>query len=223
VRRISGHIRVRSIDPGGLYNIGNVLGFVTGFAVALSMDTSGGVTVAIWDRALSHVAGSPAGLALTAATAVFFWGGILYGKAWTGGTLTDPALNLWGDVLSGVGAIILGVGLLMICDPWLATSAGAMHALGKFGSALGSAAPSHLSLTSERTAVFGKDLVLMSRVPAVLAGAAALWQALVLTYSVQELLLALSFMACCIIWAVADWMLLSPRGWIRTTVASLFP
>jgi hypothetical protein len=71
-------------------------------------------------------------------------------------------------------------------------------------------------------AAFGKDLVLVSRVPAVLAGAAALWQELVLPQTVQELLLALSFMVCCIIWAVADWMLLSPRGWIRTTAASLF-
>lgn len=215
-------VGIRTVDPGALYNLGNVLGFVVGLAVALGINAPGGEDATLWGRAIAHVVGSPAAAALTTATAVFFWGGIVYMKAWSDGSRPDPRLNRWGDVVSGVGAIILGIGLIMLGNPWLAASAGAMHALGKFGSALGSATASQEALFSERVGAFCKDLVLMSRVPAILAGAAALWREFTLQESLQGLLLALSFMSCCIIWATADWMLLSPQGWIRTIAASLF-
>ncbi len=217
--KVPRRIGIRPVDPGALYNLGNVLGFVVGLAVALGMSASDDVNTTHWDRAMAHVMGSPAAVALSTATAVFFWGGILYGRAWSNGSLTDPKLNRWGDVLSGVGAAILGIGLIMLGNPWLAASAGAMHALGKFGSALASTEPSQQALISERTGAFFKDLVLMSRVPAILAAAVALWEELTIPQSTQGLLLALTFVACCIIWATADWMLLSPRGWIRTTAA----
>jgi hypothetical protein len=212
-------IGIRPVDPGALYNLGNVLGFAVGLALALGMSASGEVHTTYWDRAMAHVMGSPAALALSSATAVFFWGGILYGRAWSNGSLTDPKLNRWGDVLSGIGAAILGVGLMILGNPWLAASAGAMHALGKFGSALAGTEPSQQALISERTGAFFKDLVLMSRVPAILAAAVALVEEFTIPLSAQGLLLALTFVACCIIWATADWMLLSPRGWIRTTAA----
>jgi len=215
-------VGIRAVDPGALYNLGNVLGFAVGLVVALDITASGSGHTTLWGRAMAHVVGSPAAVALTTATAVFFWGGIIYTKAWSGGPPPDSRLNRWGDVLSGVGAIILGIGLLMLGNPWLAASAGAMHALGKFGSALSGAVTSREALFSEHVGTFCKDLVLMSRAPAILAGAAALWQAFALQQGMQGLLLALSFMTCCIIWAVADWMLLSPRGWIRATTASLF-
>lgn len=158
---------------------------------------------------------------MTAATAVFFWGGIVYQRAWTAGVLTDSGLNRWGDVLSGVGAVILGAGLLMLGNPWLAISAGAMHAFGKFGSALSSLGPSRPQSVAEHVGALCKDLVLASRVPAMLVGASALWLELLQPQGIGELLLALSFIACCVIWAVADWMLLSPKGLIRTASASL--
>ena len=213
---------IRAVEPGTLYNIGNVLGFVVGLAVALCMETSASADTTLWDRALAHVAGSPAAAALTTATAVFFWGGIVYTKAWSHGPPPVPRLNRWGDVLSGIGAIILGIGLVMLGNPWLAASAGVLHAVGKFGSAASSAVVSRDALVSERAGAFFKDLVLVSRAPAILAGAAALWDELVLQQSMQGSLLALSFMICCMIWATADWMLLSPQGWIRTSTASLF-
>lgn len=215
-------VGIRMRDPGVLYNLGNSVGFVVGLAVALGINAPGNEDATLWGRATGHVAGSPAAAALTTATAVFFWGGIVYMKAWSNDTSPDPRLNRWGDVLSGVGAIILGIGLIILGNPWLAASAGAMHALGKFGSALGSAAALQEALFSERIGAFCKDLVLMSRVPAILAGAAGLWREFTLQESMQGLLLALSFMTCCIIWAAADWMLLSPQGWVRTIAASLF-
>jgi len=220
LRKTLRRIVIRPPHPGALYNFGNALGFAVGLALALGAASSSDEHLTLWERALTHLVGSPSALALTIATIIFFWGGMVYGKAWSAGALTDPRLNRWGDMLSGIGAIVLGAGLTMLGDPWLAASAGAMHALGKFGSALGSEATAHLPAISERSEALFKDLVLVSRVPAILASATALWQELASPQGVQGLLLALSFMTCSIIWAAADWMLLSPRGWIRTTAAS---
>jgi len=41
-----------------------------------------------------------------------------------------------GDLLSGIGAIALGLGLSMLGSPVLAATSGFLHAAGKFGSAL---------------------------------------------------------------------------------------
>lgn len=206
---------IRMRDPGVLYNLGNSLGFGVGIAVALSVDVSEPEAATLWSRAMAHIAGSPAAAALTVATAVFFWGGIDYMRAWSNGAPPDPKLNQRGDVLSGVGAIVLGIGLVLLGDPWLAASAGALHAIGKFGSAVESTAIGQKALAHRRVTAFCKDLVLMSRVPAILAGTTALWRELALFESVHGVLLSFSFVACCLIWAAADWMLLSPQGWIR--------
>lgn len=208
-------------DPGFLYNLGNSLGFTTGLLVALAADVSYGDDATLWSRAIAHIVGSPAATALTGATLVFLWGGIVYTKAWSSGAPPNAELNRQGDVLSGVGAILLGIGLVMAGDPWLAGSAGVLHAAGKFGSALGGAAAWRGSRVQARIADLCKDLVLVSRGPAVLAGAAGLWRELMALESMQGLLLSLSFMTCCLIWAVADWMLLSPRGWVKRAVSFL--
>lgn len=214
-------IESRLRDPGTLYNLGNSLGFIVGLGVALAADVSrdGGATV--WSRGIAHVVGSPAAAALTGATFVFFWGGVLYTRAWANGAPPDPRLNRQGDVLSGIGAILLGIGLVIMGNPWLAASAGLLHAAGKFGSALGCTATRQGSLAQLRVADLCKDLVLVSRLPAVLVGAAALWRELALLENIPELLLTLSFMMCCLIWAAADWMLLSPGGWVKSTTARL--
>lgn len=198
-------------DPGMLYNLGNSLGFIVGLGVALAADVSRDDGASVWSRGIVHVVGSPAAAALTGAALVFFWGGLLYTRAWSNGAPPDPKLNRQGDVLSGIGAILLGIGLVIMGNPWLAASAGLLHAAGKFGSALG----------GMRVADFCKDLVLVSRVPAVLVGGAALWRELALLENLQELLLSLSFMTCCLIWAAADWMLLSPDGWVKPVVVRL--
>lgn len=208
-------------DPGMLYNLGNSLGFIVGLGVALAADVSRDDGASVWGRGIAHVVGSPAATALTGATLVFFWGGLVYTRAWSNGAPPDPRLNRQGDVLSGIGAILLGIGLVIMGNPWLAASAGLLHAAGKFGSAWGSTATRLGSLAQLRVADFCKDLVLVSRVPAILVGAAALWRELVLLENMPELLLALSFMTCCLIWAAADWMLLSPDGWVKPAAVRL--
>ncbi|MDH6234783.1 hypothetical protein M2281_005404 [Mesorhizobium soli] len=208
-------------DPGMLYNLGNSLGFIVGLGVALAANVSHDDEATLWDRGIAHVAGSPAAAALTAATVVFFWGGLVYTKAWSNGAPPNPSLNRQGDLLSGIGAILLGTGLIMMGNPWLAASAGVLHAAGKFGSALGGTAMWQGSFVQARLADLCKDLVLISRAPAVLAGVAALWRELALLESMQSLLLSLSFMCCCLIWAVADWLLLSPDGWVKPVAGRL--
>ncbi len=211
----------RISDPGILYNLGNSLGFIVGLGVALSADVSGNDTATIWHQAIKHIAGSPPATALTAATFVFFWGGLVYTKAWSNGAPPEPKLNRLGDVLSGIGAILLGAGLVMVGDLWLAASAGVLHAAGKFGSALGGTATWRGSLVQIRIADLCKDLVLISRVPAVLVGAIAFSREIVALESLPGLLLSLSFMTCCLIWAAADWMLLSSDGWIKPAAMRL--
>ncbi|PWK64649.1 hypothetical protein [Aminobacter sp. AP02] len=214
-------MRSRLLDPGILYNLGNTLGFVVGLGVALSADVSSDDGATAWDQAVAHIVGSPAATALTAATCVFFWGGMVYTKAWSNGAPPEPKLNRQGDMLSGLGAILLGIGLIMVGDLWLAASAGVLHAAGKFGSALGGTITWRRSRIQTRLPDLCKDLVLVSRAPAVLVGASAFWREVVLLESTPGLLLSLSFMACCLIWAAADWMLLSPEGWIKTAATRL--
>lgn len=220
-----GYIVARSVafpwlrpEPGMLYNLGNALGFIAGLGVALAVDVSHDESAAAWSRAIAHIAGSPAAAALTGASIVFFVGGLAYTKAWTNGAPPDARLNRQGDLLSGVGAVLLGSGLIMMGNLWLAASAGVLHAAGKFGSALGGAATGQGSLGY---ADLCKDIVLASRVPAILVGAAALWGQLMVLESPQELVLSLSFVACCLIWGAADWMLLSPDGWVKRGAARL--
>ena len=52
--------------------------------------------------------GDPSALALTGATAIFFWSGECYHRAWANGFPPIEALNRRGDFLSGVGALMLG-------------------------------------------------------------------------------------------------------------------
>ena len=86
--------------------------------------------------AYDHLAGSASALSVTAAMLVFFWSGEVYLRAWARGFPPDARLNRRGDLLSGWGALLLGLGLFLIGQPVLAATAGLLHAIGKFGSTL---------------------------------------------------------------------------------------
>lgn len=202
-------------DPGFLYNLGNGLGFAVGVAVALAATAPEAQTQSISARLLAHVAGSPSAAALTAATAVFFWGGAVYSSAWKDGPPPDARLNRQGDILSGIGAVMLGIGLFLLGNPVLAAFAGVMHAVGKFGSALNTTIDGPQSPARSRIAALCKDLVIVSRAPAILAGVLAVWREMTVANDPSGLLLSLSFVICCVIWAAADWKLLSPQGGVR--------
>lgn len=200
------HIR-RVGEPGTLYNLGNALGFFAGLAAALGAAHGAEVAGAtLWESTAHYLAGSPAALALTTATAIFAVGGVVYSRAWADGAPPDRGLNRLGDLLSALGAICLAFGLFTLGDPVLAASAGVLHAAGKLGSASGS----EISLRwPGRPITLGdlcKDLVLFSRVPAALSAAVGFtgdW-------------MSTSVIVCCLLWGTADWVLLSPNGLIRT-------
>ncbi|WP_157959944.1 hypothetical protein [Devosia submarina] len=191
------------IEPGALYNLGNVIGFGVGLGVALHTPRlTGDREAGPWERCIEFMIGSPAAFAVTLATLVFFWSGLVYSKAWTNGAPPDPSLNMQGDLLSGIGAICLAVGLFMVGEPFLAATAGCLHALGKLGSAIGSsgllARPGHGS----DFYVISKDIVLASRIPALLSS----------VIGFKGDILSVSFVVCTLIWAGADWKLLTPTS-----------
>jgi hypothetical protein len=157
----------RLAGPGGLYNIGNAVGLGMGIALQVGSVPDGGLGVQAAAAAmLDYLGGNAGAMALTLATAVFFVSGEAYHRAWANGSPPDQALNRRGDVLSGIGALILGVALLSLGHVMLAATAGLLHAAGKFGSAWkwrpipgwGSTWPD-----------FYRSAVLASRVPAILA------------------------------------------------------
>ena len=122
--------------PGGYYNIGNAFGLGMGIALQMESIPAGhsGLEAAA-DAATSYLLGNPAATALTLGTAVFFWSGEMYHRAWANGAPPNPVLNRRGDLSSGLGALILFVALLSLGHVMLAVTAGLLHALGKFGSA----------------------------------------------------------------------------------------
>ena len=128
----------RLSGPGGCYNIGNALGLLGGVALAIVAAAGpGGPTLhASAAAAVDHLAGSGTALCITAAMLIFFASGEAYHRAWANGFPPDATLNRWGDLSSGVGALALGAGLFLLGQPILAATAGLLHALGKFGSAL---------------------------------------------------------------------------------------
>ena len=153
----------RLSGPGGLYNLGNALGLLGGVTFHVAAAMAVGVTGL---AALSeYFAGSLAATAITLAMLVFFWSGEQYRKAWAGGAPPDARLNRVGDVSSGWGALLLGLGLVLLGHPVLAASSGLLHAAGKFGSALPERVLMRLPFGS---GVF-RAIVVASRLPALAA------------------------------------------------------
>ncbi|CAN7206407.1 hypothetical protein LJR016_000553 [Devosia sp. LjRoot16] len=200
----------RANEPGFLYNCGNVLGFVAGLIAAVWLHDAqvGGDT---FDKVIRHLAGSQAALALSLATMISFWGGIVYSRAWARGAPPNAALNRQGDLWSTAGAICLAFGLFVLGNPLLALSAGVLHAMGKLGSAWGGNVRLNFAGWSPSVGDLAKDLVLVSRVPAILSAAVGFagdW-------------LSASVIVCCLVWARPDWLLLSPDGAIRRSWQAL--
>ena len=150
----------RLSGPGGLYNLGNGLGLLGGvsFHVAAASGTG-------WAALSDYFVGSLGATAITAAMLIFFWSGEQYHKAWAHGAPPDARLNRVGDVSSGWGALMLGLGLVLIGHPVLAATSGLLHAAGKFGSAMPERVISRLPFGP---GVF-RGVVVASRLPALAA------------------------------------------------------
>ncbi len=189
-------LRPRCVGPGGLYNAGNVIGLSAGLALALQQ--SGEAKLA---TAAQYFAGSAEALCLTVATLIFMVSGEAYHRAWANGFPRVQRLTWWGDVLSGVGALWLGVALFLMGQPWLAATAGLLHAWGKFGSAFH---PADAATTWDWPR-YHRIMVLASRVPAVIATLNGLGAALA---QGSALMAPATLLACYLLWAKADLMLM---------------
>ncbi len=200
--------RARLVGPGGYYNAGNAFGLVMGIALQVSTaPADGGAGSTVLGAMRDYLAGNAGAVALTAATAVFFVSGEAYHRAWAQGAPPDPTLNRRGDLLSAVGALLLGLALLSLGQWMLAATAGLMHALGKLGSGYRwRRVPGWPQAWPDcyRTAV------LASRVPALIAAligfviAAARFDA---GTSMAMLLTPLTLVICYGLWSRADLML----------------
>jgi hypothetical protein len=192
-------LRLRLIGPGGLYNLGNAFGLATGlgFYLAATPDDT--------DALLAYFTGSFASTLMTLSMLVFFWSGEVYHRAFSPAAGPDFRLLRRGDVLSGLGALLLGGGLMALGHPVLAATAGLAHAIGKFGSGWslpGGWWPAGLP-------DFWRSLVLASRIPAIAAALSALW----LAHANGALLSAagltpVTLLVCYGLWLAADLSLL---------------
>jgi hypothetical protein len=198
-------VAARLRGPGGYYNIGNAFGLGMGIALqAQSVPAGHSGLQAAADAASSYLVGNPAATALTIGTAVFFWSGEMYHRAWANGAPPNPVLNRRGDLSSGVGALILFVALLSLGHVMLAVTAGLLHAVGKFGSAW-----KWRPVPGWRRSwpdCF-RTMVLASRVPAILASALDLAQAVAADVPASAWLTPLTLLVCYALWCKADLML----------------
>lgn len=205
-------------DPGQLYNIGNALVLAGGIGGATFAALGEGEDLTgAGGRIVAHFFGSMPAVALTIAMLVFFVSGAAYSRAWAGGPPTpDPRLNRWGDILSGVGNVILGFGLVALGDAFLAICAGTIAAIGKFGSAYAGTHRLRTHWGTVAVADICKDAVLLSRLPAFLAAAGALVERFGATGLLGPTILSLSLVVSILYWAMADILLLRRNGPLMT-------
>jgi hypothetical protein len=209
VRWPSGGWLDRLRGPGGFYNLGNAIGLVGGFFLQVS--ASGEADTTLGQSVEAYLFGDWTATALTLATVVFFWSGEEYHRAFAGNA-GDRRLRIRrGDLLSAVGAAILGSGLLLIGDPLLAASGGALHAAGKLGSALSDPSDNSRSATVLRDAF--RWSVVASRVPAILIAVIGIGGLIADPgrADAATALMLLTLLVCYALWTVADLMLIGPR------------
>jgi hypothetical protein len=188
--------------PGGIYMAGNLLGLAAGIAVQLAHAADGGAA-----RALAvYLAGDVSAFMLTLGTFVFFFSSESYHRAWQNGFPPDKRLTRLGDLLSAVGALALGAALLALGQPFLAATAGLLHAAGKFGSAVCKAD----GASGTDWPWLFRASVLVSRVPAMLAALIELLGHLpALAHGGPTLpaLMPATLLVCYMLWAKADLLL----------------
>ena len=212
-------LRSRLTGPGGYYNIGNAIGLLMGLGLqGAAIAGDGGGTGS--SATLHYFSGTGSSIALTLATLIFLTSGEIYHRAWARSGAPDPALNRLGDLLSGVGALALGVALFMIGEPILAATAGVMHAAGKFGSAFHRSEHAPLAVWPAGWPDLFRSLVLISRLP---AGAAACWELFgARSYAASSMDFvnvaeAATLLVCTLLWAKADLLLFNKAVPSRTT------
>lgn len=211
-RRSSGlfiRLTQRLRGPGGLYNLGNCIGFSGGLCAAILgvSDERRGFASAL-AAAADFLYGSPAAIALTLATAVFFWSGEVYHRAWARGFPPDPHQLRSGDFSSAAGAVLLALAFFALGNVVLALTAGVLHAAGKLGSALVDRTANQKPDRWLMNSTFAREVVLLSRLPAMAMGLMGLLSAAPPGVGLESQIVSGVLLLCCIVWAAADMLLL---------------
>jgi hypothetical protein len=198
-------LRERVQGPGWYYNFGNAFGLATGillhFATAPQPQASAADSI---EMLIAYLAGGPSAMLLTVAMIIFFWSGECYHRAWSSANPPDVSLNKQGDVLSGWGALALGLGLLILNQPVLALTAGLLHAAGKFGSAYLINKP---PLWPAQWPDCWRTLVLLSRLPALMAVVLELSRIDMHSAAATDVLAPVWILICYLLWLRADILL----------------
>lgn len=133
---LAGAVAGRMRGPGGLYNAGNAIALAVGLGAQLLAATGDGGEGNALAVVRDYLVGSPGATALSLAVAIFFVSGEMYHRPWAHGAPPDATANRWGDLLSGVAAVILTGALAFYGEPALALASGLLLAGGKLGNAV---------------------------------------------------------------------------------------
>ncbi|QPC92002.1 hypothetical protein [Mesorhizobium sp. INR15] len=203
----------RMSGPGGAYNIGNLIGLCQGIGAQLLVSRDPNQLP--WADAPSvighYLTGNFAAVAMTTATAIFFASGEVYHHAWNGRRRPSETVNRLGDFLSGVGAVCLGLALFELGHPFLALTSGLLHCVGKFGSACHRSGVPIFGMPVRGPDPF-RAMVLLSRVPAIMAAVSGLYASLfgIEGGQPQHWSTPASLLACYLLWSWADLLLFRP-------------
>lgn len=204
----------RMRGPGGYYNLGNLIGFVTGVTqVVLSRGAAPGVADTLALGLRDHFLGSPAAAALSVAMVIFFISGEVYYHAWRADAGPNLARVRLGDLLSTFGALALAVSLVLVGNVLLAVTSTVLLAGGKLGSALMPKASWILRVPGLPPFDPFRMAVVASRLPAFLAIGVVLLSPVIAGAPNSAGLLSqqLILLVCYTLWTRADLLLLRAR------------
>ncbi|MEM1077088.1 MAG: hypothetical protein AAGI09_01070 [Pseudomonadota bacterium] len=214
-RSLSHAIATRLSGPGGLYNIGNAIGFASGLGFAVIGAFGLGGTDVLVMALLTHLAGSGGAIAMSLAMVLFFISGEFYHRAYATPDTEAASENLkWADGLSGIAALFLAVSLVFFGEIWMAITSTILLAGGKFGNTVLPPNRSQMQIAyntaSGETRVRDIDVfrvaVVLSRIPAMLGLAMGLfsqWPGLTLLGDGPTAIL----LGCYCLWLRADLLL----------------
>lgn len=203
-RTVRRAIASRLRGPGGFYNVGNLLGLVTGLSVQFADVAARGTTST--ESILAYFVGGPSALALTIATLIFLVSGEAYHRAWgLDGLNTD--LNRLADLLSAFGAAALAVSLVYLNQPILAVLTGFLIVGGKLGSAVNGDLPGMSDLWPCEWPDLFRLMALAGRIPGVAAAGLVLWHQAGVSTPLSEMVQPAVMVLCHLLWIRADTLL----------------
>lgn len=196
----------RCRGPGGYYNIGNLIGLCTGLTLQLTTAGTSGLTGT--DLIVAYFVGSPATLALTIATIIFFISGEMYHRAWRGPDAPNANLNRFADLLSASGGAVLAISLFYLGQPVLAIFTGVLIVLGKLGSGVFGDAPEAVPFWPRDWPDLFRSIVLVGRIPGMVAAGLELWHQMATGALALSVIQPAVMVLCHLLWMRADILLL---------------